>query len=256
MSGPAAPIWSLDRFDARLNAGAIDARLDLLCPRKGMVLRSGSSTVESFDAAIHQVDLPDVGAEAADAIDAYVRAGDLVATYAERAGRALRAQVYWRARQYAEGCLASVEVQVSVQTSLLENDPALFASSRLLAAEWLYLADDGDGNSRCLPLGQPSEFSAASRADRGCWLARLNDKLSYCEVVHPLDFRSSHLSCQPTGSGTAQSVLRHRLFAETLEKGVILRARVLGVLLPRDEDVQTAREHWRAFARSEPPLTT
>jgi hypothetical protein len=147
-----------------------------------------------------------------------------------------------------------VEVQVSVQTSLLENDPALFASSRLLAAEWLYLADDGD--ARCSPLGLPPDFSAASHADRGCWLARLNDKLSYCEIVHPLDFRSSQLSCQPTGSGTAASVLRHRLFAENLEKGVILRARVLGVLLPRDEDVRTAREHLRAFSRSEPPLTT
>ncbi len=50
--------------------------------------------------------------------------------------------------------------------------------------------------------------------------------------------------------------LAHQLFAERLEKGVILRARVLGVLVDRDGDLAAAARHYENFVSAAPPLTT
>ena len=52
------------------------------------------------------------------------------------------------------------------------------------------------------------------------------------------------------------SGLSHRLFAERLEKGVILRSRIRGLFVPRDHDTELAQSEYRRFAASEPPLTT
>jgi len=50
--------------------------------------------------------------------------------------------------------------------------------------------------------------------------------------------------------------LTHRLFERSLEKGVILKARVRGVLLDRARDGVSAIEWYRNLLQSEPPLTT
>jgi len=50
--------------------------------------------------------------------------------------------------------------------------------------------------------------------------------------------------------------IRHALFAERLEKGVILRSRVFGVWVDRAHDEQTVGEQFAAWAASDPPLTT
>jgi hypothetical protein len=51
-------------------------------------------------------------------------------------------------------------------------------------------------------------------------------------------------------------VLRHRLFLDELEKGVILRGRVRGLLLERERDRSATAEAYTQFAGSPPPLTT
>jgi hypothetical protein len=50
--------------------------------------------------------------------------------------------------------------------------------------------------------------------------------------------------------------LRHRLFVSRLEKGVILRARVRGVLVIREDDCSLAAAAYHRFVKSPPPLTT
>jgi hypothetical protein len=57
-------------------------------------------------------------------------------------------------------------------------------------------------------------------------------------------------------SAAATVEVRHHLFARPLEKGVILRSRVLGLWLEPQDDVAVALAHFRRFAASEPPLTT
>ena len=58
--------------------------------------------------------------------DCFVRGGDLVATYAQVHARPVRLQVYWRPIPTAHfvDSVAAIDVQVSVQTSLLEANPA------------------------------------------------------------------------------------------------------------------------------------
>jgi hypothetical protein len=90
-------------------------------------------------------------------------------------------------------------------------------------------------------------------------LLRLPDgQGSYVEMVHPLDFgRTEICGVGVTESGEARLwSFKHTLFAETLEKGVILRSRVLGAFVGREADEEQAASLYREFANSEPPLTT
>jgi hypothetical protein len=51
-------------------------------------------------------------------------------------------------------------------------------------------------------------------------------------------------------------VVRHSLFAERLEKGVILRARLLAAFVDRERERAELAALYREFAASDPPLTT
>jgi hypothetical protein len=72
-------------------------------------------------------------------------------------------------------------------------------------------------------------------------------------MVHPADFHRDEVHAL-TPEGRVR--IEHHLFAQALEKGVLLRARVRGVFLARDGDLQLAAEVYRAFAAAEPPLGT
>jgi hypothetical protein len=58
------------------------------------------------------------------------------------------------------------------------------------------------------------------------------------------------------GESGRTTQLRHELFSERLEKGVILRARVRGVVLERADDVRHAAAMFNEFLHAELPLTT
>ena len=82
-------------------------------------------------------------------------------------------------------------------------------------------------------------------------LFRLPGKtFSYLEMADPVDSRC----CRLTGHGHGAVGLDRTLFAATLEKGVILRSRLRGILLEQAEDVRHARAAYADFIRSEPPL--
>jgi len=89
-----------------------------------------------------------------------------------------------------------------------------------------------------------------------CYLFRFPGRqYSYAEMVRPADARQSNWEGW-LHDGDYRMELRHELFAERLEKGVILRARVLGVLLDRKDDMAAAIGHWRSFLKEALPLTT
>ena len=66
--------------------------------------------------------------------------------------------------------------------------------------------------------------------------------------------RRGQLLGRPEDVGTLR--VSHQLFSERLEKGVILRARLRGVFLPRQRDTRVAAACYTAFAAAEPPLAT
>jgi hypothetical protein len=179
------------------------------------------------------------------------RGGDLAVTYADRPQQAMRAQIYWRAASHERrGAIAAVELVVSVETSLLDSNPSIAASSHVPAEESLALVDPRSGTfARVADLtahGTPTNQPA------GYLLRVPGGKLSYAEIVHPGDAHAS--DCAIAQQGTHR--LGHRLFAARLEKGVILRARVLGLVLDRSGDENAVIEHYAAFEASALPLTT
>ena len=74
---------------------------------------------------------------------------------------------------------------------------------------------------------------------------------SYLEMVHPTDFTGVQIA-----TADELPTVRWHVFPERLEKGVIRRARVRGLFLPRDNDLQHAREQIEAFVLSPLALST
>jgi hypothetical protein len=76
-------------------------------------------------------------------------------------------------------------------------------------------------------------------------------QVSYVEFCHPHDGIGL---LQTAGDGGTTQV-RFRLFGHDLEKGVILRGRLRGVLVPRAVDVGAARAAYEQFLAEPPNLT-
>jgi hypothetical protein len=203
-------------------------------------------------------------------VDCFVRGNDFVATYAETAERPFRAQVYWRfvENDRSGGSdraqpFATLELIVSVQTSRLDIDMALAVSTTLGSVEAWRLFDAGESrltSDRDSSHGAPAEIATVvpdmKDADHpGCTLLRpIGQGPSYIEMVHPADFRQTTFEWTTDSSPAVR--LAHRLFAERLEKGVILRSRIRGLFVPRSHDTELAQSEYRRFAASELPLTT
>jgi len=250
-------VWHAEDSTVRLELARLCAVVDPLDPAAGLHrLRVDAQPLPELHPL--RVELPPVEARHAPPdVDFYVRGGDLIATYAHRPERAMRAQIYWRAAsRTGPRAIAAVELLVSVQTSLLDSCPKLATRSDVAAREVFQLTDPE--RAAFESVGPPSTRAAlASQSGRSsCYLFRLpGAKYSYAEMVNPADAQQSQLSV-PLDEGELRAHLAHELFAERLEKGVILRARVLGVLLDRDGDQAAAAEHYAAFLNEPPPLTT
>ncbi len=143
---------------------------------------------------------------------------------------------------------------MSTQTSRLDSCPRLQVASQVAAGEVLRPVDveRGEWASLRSTAGQNSTVAGGSV---NCHLFRLSDvPYSYVEMAEPAAVESSTLDARD-GPMSPQHRLTHELFADRLEKGVILRARVRGVLLDRAGDEQAALRHYQAFLHDELPLT-
>lgn len=107
--------------------------------------------------------------------------------------------------------------------------------------------------------GEPESLGASTKArgewdSPGCCVIRpVGAMPSYVEIVHPADFRQTTIDWMSESPPVVR--LAHRLFAERLEKGVILRSRIRGLFVPRGHDEELARREYRRFAQSALPLT-
>jgi len=153
--------------------------------------------------------------------------------------RLLRSTVMWRYRPEAGGVDAWESV-VSAQTSLLDSDATLKVVSECDAAE--IVAGGAAGWTRTTGGTLPATTTAV--------LMR-RPTTSVLVAVHPADLRRIDVSIR-------DSVARIDcvLFASAIEKGVLLRGRVLAAVGPRDLDESWASTLLAAFVASPPPLTT
>ena len=256
MPTPTSPnSWQLEKHDARLQLDPLRARVDLSQPADGLVEIYVARTTFP-EAHLLGVAMPSFTPGDGEAlIEHRARGADLVAAYRESASWPVQTDALWRAvaPTGSDGFLAAIELCLSVRTELLDSQPGLTVQTALPSAEVLRLVDGAP--ARFMPCNAAPDSSRRLEPDGGpgCLLFRpAGSDLSYAEMVHPADFRASELSF---GSDPPAAVhVRHRLFSEPLEKGVILRARVRGVFLPRNDDTRTAAECYAAFAVAEPPL--
>ena len=136
----------------------------------------------------------------------------------------------------------AVDLQISVQTSLLNSRPTLTTATALNDAELLHLVANES---------QPSRHRYDLFRPRGCGV-------SYVEMIHPADEAAGALFVGGLGVNQRNPPggIHHHLFASFLEKGVIVRARLRGLFLPREHDTELAAEAYGQFLAAPPPLTT
>lgn len=244
-----------EHHSARLVLDRFSAQVDPTRPAAGLQQVTVDGTLlEAFHPLA--VELPEITGTEAQHLERYVRGGDLVATYSDRPAPQMRSQIYWRSDAHRrEGAIAAVELVASVQTALLDSYPRLTLRSKLLAGEAFQLVDPASGTFSSLVPPQNDVDPEAVGAPL-CYLFRFTGRqYSYAEMVFPAAAQSS------TWDGWLHRSeyrleLRHELFSERLEKGVILRARVLGLLLERRNDKAAAAHHWSTFLAEQLPLTT
>jgi hypothetical protein len=209
--------WTFDGRRAVLACGPLSAIVDVAAPRDGI----GTLRLLGFalNGSLLAVDID------GDASDAYVRGHDLVVTYRETPERPFTVQVYWSATAVQGGELI-LDATVSIQTRAWEAYPRVTVASKL--------ADS--------TIGTGAEESVALLRPPGV-------EWSYAETALPEDFAL----VAPAAPACAATLWT---FADQfMERGVIRRRRVRGAIVPRVEDLATARRIASSLRADEPPLT-
>lgn len=223
MSDRTSTCWTLSAPIAHLHVGALTATIDLTHPQRGLHgLKVGSASLGAT--SLLGIDLPIESIEELSLPETYVRGGDLVAVYSATKSRPWRVQAYWRAIDVAAQDAIVVELHVSTNTGLLDVQPAVDVVSLLTDAK-----PQSHGNNQ---VG----FNLGSTG------------LDYWQAVHPDDPCTTRSQAM---SGGVQ--LSQRLFDRFLEKGVILRSRIRGALVPHGASTSTIFDE---FAAAPLPLTT
>jgi hypothetical protein len=243
--------WILHQSHATLDHCGVHGEVDLAKPAGGLG-RLIVDNVPVENASILGINL-DPHSDAP--VDAYVRCGDLVATYPETPNRPARVQIYWRAGgDQGTSQAAFVDLQISVQTNELGVPTPIETVSRLPGWQVWRLTKPRDGEFALLDIGGDQELLGPDDGP-GCLLFRSGDRRwSYVEMVHPADFHATELTAATRADAAWQ--LRHRLFPDALEKGVILRGRIRAAWLPPGDDQALASALYRALVDMPPPLTT
>ncbi|MBU6310170.1 MAG: hypothetical protein KJS77_10535 [Planctomycetes bacterium] len=233
-SSPAAApaTWSMSGTIASLPLAGRQATLDVAAATHGLVIRTASGERDT----LLGVDLDAVA-------DHWLRGADVVATYEPDDPRRLRSTAMWRSHGSHAG-VVSWEVVVSAQTSLLETEVAVAVRSDVAADSLLWS-----------PVGDASQWrpitAAAALPERAAAILARRAESSCLIAVHPADARRIDIRHSAGRCGVTC-----RLFAAPLEKGVLLRSRVVAAIGPSAGDEAWADRTLRAFAASPPPLTT
>ncbi|MFM7292242.1 MAG: hypothetical protein ACKO6B_13580 [Planctomycetia bacterium] len=220
------------------SGSAIPAGIDLDRPRHGITLAGSAGTAA---AALLGLDLRSDSRLA----DHWVREDDVTAIYETVDARRLRTTAMWRLAP-SDGATRAWELVVSAQTSLLQSDSFVAVVSEIDGAVTLWgTFRDGDVHwhttpspeATCVLVQRDGQTDAAAE--------------SVLVVAHPGDAR--RVTVRKDGGRT---VLECWLFSTALEKGVLLRSRVLAAVGPTDNAGHWATRLATSFAASPPMLTT
>ena len=165
--------------------------------------------------------------------DRWVRGEDVVAVYEPQDPRSLRATAMWRRWPTGSPAVAAWELVVSCQTSLLESDASVVVRT----------------------IVPPSRVSSSGATAA---LARTASGPTVLVATHPLEGRRLTIASPSDGvaTGLVPTAIDCRLFPSFVEKGVLLRGRVLAAVGPREQDDSWSSVLIDRFGASPPPLTT
>jgi hypothetical protein len=247
--------WEIRGYKAHVHLPTWQATIDLIHPQLGLtdlqvrgvlvthcqllqVITPGNTGELDFDETLEE---------------AYERLDDLVVTYGESDVRPVRPQVYWsvlRGRPW----LGGIELVVSVQTPLLDSQPATWVSTRWKQGESWRLLDPQFELFEPMVVDHEQTIHLTRSEGLGLFVVRpKNATFSIGLGVFPADF--SRVRLGPSAERVGHE-LGFELFPDSLEKGVIRRSRVRCWLLPRDEDMTLACAAYQDFCGSPLPLTT
>ena len=181
---------------------------------------------------------------------AYVRNDDLVINYGGNGVLPFHLQIYWGRRSYPTSVECNgLEWTLAMQTESLDCRSQFATSTTGIGAQELLYLPASDAQQATVIESTSTLCNAAST---GCILVRL-DEFSYLELIHPQDFISAEVVWNGEESNFS---INRTIFDCSLEKGVIVRARLFGLCVPRDNDVEILRTAYQAFKARELPLTT
>jgi len=212
--------------------GGRTARIDPMAPLRGIEVQG-----RSHHDRLLGIDLAVPGPSIA---DWWVRGRDMTVVCEPRDGRLLKATTTWRHWPGLPG-IDAWEAIVSAQTSRLDSDATISVVSHVAVEHLLTSVGTAEWVRSAGGTLHPEVVATLAR----------RPETSVLITVHPIDLRRIDLEVR-------DSVARIdcRLFASTVEKGVLLRSRVLGAIGPRTGDEGWAAELLATFAASAPPLTT
>ena len=242
-----SPTWQPQGSCALLHGGAISAALDVAQPSAGLALRhTAQAGIDSL--RLFALGLPRVGpgGEAEPPAEWYIRGSDLVAVYPESDVCPMEVDALWRAccPNAPDPRLAIVDLILSVRTNLACARAALTVASSVPGAEVFRLIDAGNAAYSQVNL-RPDATVHLDWAVRPSCLYFPLPAAGYVEMVHPSSVCTDELVACDRGG---QVHLCHRLFGQGLEKGVLLRAWIRGVLLAGAEQKRCAADCYAEFA--------
>ncbi len=250
------PAWQLEGSQARLEIAGLRATLDAPYLDAGLtgIVAAGEPLVNLRLLAVERPASNATGRPASPT-ECYLRGNDLVATCRESPAWPVQVDAVWRAVSLGGEArtLAAVDLVLSAHTNVLDGRPQLAIATTAPESPAFRLTDRAAAvwQSVELPAGHVQILEPSTGC--GCLLLRLpGGAWSYAEMLHPVDFHRDQLTIRDPGCVQ----LRHQLFPETLEKGVLVRARLRGVWVARAGDLETAAACYAAFAAGEPPLGT
>ena len=224
--------WLLEGHVARLNLPGVSLAFDADRPAAGLVQIRGLDRAWSSGCLLGVNG--SIQSAAATLTDWHVRGDDLIAVYETGQPDAARVDLLWHVARPTAGdpWFACIDLLVSVRTDRLDWRHDIRLESVLPGTILVEKFDSME-----------NVFLAAARE----W--------SLAMMVHPADLARQELAAEPTASATCR--LRQQLFrTESLEKGVILRARARAWFLPASVDRTVLAACFTEFAAADPPLGT
>ena len=192
-------------------------------------------------------------------VDHYIRQQDLVVTYQRDQPQHLRPQIDWRYveqsvddRSGRPTACSGIQLLVSLTTNRLDAQPTLSVASRFQADEVLSLVARAAVNtSDATDLADANLSSEPVGGHPIVLFRRDGQEHSWVQMIYPSDLLRLELtSCRQTGCES-----RLRMLGEHLEKGVIRRVQLAAWRVPREHDRQIARQLFRQFVVSPPPIS-